>query len=191
MIHRPGSARQEACREHGLLIQNLRNGSGQERLGRRSERRGLFRHHYEQDSAFVPTADPANAPAIDSIAQRDGLEEPQELGLNFHSDPSITLLGWTVKDECRQPHWWLLLDFVLRFRFFHGLPLDVGRIIGAAAFERDNVINHVPRVGAGTGRGRRTRVARLEGTASTGAPANAAVYIPFAIFAVAGTVTDS
>jgi hypothetical protein len=39
-----------------------------------------------KEPAFVPTAHPAHPPAIDAIAECNGLEEPQELGLNFHSD---------------------------------------------------------------------------------------------------------
>ena len=56
-----------------------------------------FDHHDEEDSALVPTTNPAPVPAIDAIAQCDRLEKAQELGLNFHTDSSITLSGWTVK----------------------------------------------------------------------------------------------
>ena len=54
-------------------------------------------HHDEENPAFVPTADPANAPAIDSIAEGGRLEEPQELGLDFHASPSMAPLAQTVK----------------------------------------------------------------------------------------------
>ena len=41
-------------------------------------------HNDEEDSAFVPAAEPANAPVIDTIAQRYRLAKPKELGLNVH-----------------------------------------------------------------------------------------------------------
>jgi len=44
----------------------------------------LFHHHDEQNPALVPPANPANAPAVNVIAQSDGLEQAQELGLDFH-----------------------------------------------------------------------------------------------------------
>jgi len=56
-----------------------------------------FNHHDKQDSALVPATDPANAPIIDTFAQGDGPEEPQELGLDFHNDPSMALSGGRVK----------------------------------------------------------------------------------------------
>ena len=54
-------------------------------------------HDDEQDPALVPTADPANAPAIDAIADGSRPEEPQELGLDLHTDLSMALLDRTVK----------------------------------------------------------------------------------------------
>ena len=57
-------------------------------------------HHDEENSAFVPTANPAHTPAIDPIPDGGWLEEAQELGLNIHSDPSMALLGGTVKAGC-------------------------------------------------------------------------------------------
>jgi hypothetical protein len=36
----------------------------------------------------------------DAIADGDRLEEPPELGLNFHSDPSMAPLARTVKAGC-------------------------------------------------------------------------------------------
>ena len=56
-----------------------------------------FNHHDKQDSALVLATDPAHAPAIDAFAQGDGPEEPQELGLDFHNDPSMALSDGTVK----------------------------------------------------------------------------------------------
>jgi len=44
----------------------------------------------------------------------------------------MALLGWTVKAATASRAASGLLDFVLRFRFFHALPLHVGRIIVAA-----------------------------------------------------------
>jgi hypothetical protein len=93
--------------------------------------------------ALVPPTNPAHAPAVDAIAQREGLEKPQEFGFNFHSDPSMALLGWTVKAPTARRAAGGLLDFVLRFRFFHALPLHVRRIIGAAALERHDVIDYL------------------------------------------------
>jgi hypothetical protein len=58
---------------------------------------GPLDHHNEDHSAFVPTANPAHPPFIDAVADSNGLEQSQKLGLNFHRNPSITLLGWTVK----------------------------------------------------------------------------------------------
>jgi hypothetical protein len=58
---------------------------------------GPLDHHNEDHSAFVPTAHPAHAPAIDSIAEGGRLEQAWELGLNFHSDPSMALSARTVK----------------------------------------------------------------------------------------------
>jgi hypothetical protein len=56
-----------------------------------------FNHHHKQDSALVPATDPAHAPAIDRFAQGGGPEEPQELGLDFHNDPSMALSDGIVK----------------------------------------------------------------------------------------------
>jgi hypothetical protein len=57
-------------------------------------------HHDEEDSAFVPAAEPADSPIIDKIAERAG-SKPKELGLNVHGylrpDTSMARLGRTVK----------------------------------------------------------------------------------------------
>jgi len=39
----------------------------------------------EADVAFVPTAEPAHAPALDAVAQGHRLEEAEEFGLDQHS----------------------------------------------------------------------------------------------------------
>jgi hypothetical protein len=44
----------------------------------------LADHGDEEDSAFVPTSDPAYTPAIDQIPQSYGPSKPKELGLNLH-----------------------------------------------------------------------------------------------------------
>jgi hypothetical protein len=49
------------------------------------------RHHDEKYLPTIPSAEPTYSPAIDAIAQGSRLEEPQELGLKFHSDPSMAL----------------------------------------------------------------------------------------------------
>ena len=50
------------------------------------ERSTLSRHHHhEADVAFVPTAEPAHAPALDAVAQGHRLEEAEEFGLDQHS----------------------------------------------------------------------------------------------------------
>jgi hypothetical protein len=46
-----------------------------------------FDHHYEEDSEFIPTADPAHTPAINAIAQGRGFETAQQCGFYFNSNP--------------------------------------------------------------------------------------------------------
>ena len=46
--------------------------------------RPLLDHHYEEHSAFIPTADPAHTPTINAITEGRGFEQAQELGFNFH-----------------------------------------------------------------------------------------------------------
>ena len=41
-------------------------------------------HHDEEDSAFVPAAEPADSTIIDTIAERRRRAKPKELGLNVH-----------------------------------------------------------------------------------------------------------
>jgi HD-like signal output (HDOD) protein len=43
-----------------------------------------IRHHHEKHPAFVPTAQSADAPAINVIANSDFSEELQKLSLNSH-----------------------------------------------------------------------------------------------------------
>jgi hypothetical protein len=43
---------------------------------------GTGTHHHENNTAFVPTTNPADAPAINAIANGDFSEEPQKLSLN-------------------------------------------------------------------------------------------------------------
>ena len=56
-----------------------------------------FDRHYEADSAFVPSTNPANAPAVDAVAQRHGLEQAQELDFDFHGNTWMALTVGTVK----------------------------------------------------------------------------------------------
>jgi hypothetical protein len=60
-------------------------------------------HHDEEDSAFVPAAEPADPPIIDTIAQRHRLAKPKELCLNVHGsrpNTSMARLGRTVNPVC-------------------------------------------------------------------------------------------
>ena len=60
----------------------------------------LADHNDEEDSAFVPSSEPADPPIIDMIAERHRLAKPKELGLNVHGNSrpntSMALLGRTV-----------------------------------------------------------------------------------------------
>ena len=60
----------------------------------------LVDHNDEEDSAFIPAAEPADPPIIDTIAERHRLAKPKELGLNVHDNSrpntSIALLRRTV-----------------------------------------------------------------------------------------------
>jgi hypothetical protein len=57
----------------------------------------------ETAAALVPTTVPANAPAIDELADRYGLEQPQELGLNLHGNLCMALPDAAVKAIVGQP----------------------------------------------------------------------------------------
>jgi hypothetical protein len=50
-------------------------------------------NHHENNPAFVPPANPADAPAINVIANGDFSEKPQKLSLNLHGDPCMALRG--------------------------------------------------------------------------------------------------
>jgi hypothetical protein len=84
-----------------------------------------------------------------------------------------------------------LLDSVLRSRLCRRLLLHVGRVVGAAPLERNNVIDDVPRADAGTGPGRGTRVDCLERATSGRAPPDTAVCVPFATLAELRTIVGS
>jgi hypothetical protein len=45
-------------------------------------RQRIHHHDHEEDSAFIPAAKPARAPAIDQIPQNYGPSKPKELSLN-------------------------------------------------------------------------------------------------------------
>src|SRR5882672_2652907 len=54
-------------------------------------------HHDEKDAAFVPAAEPADSPIIDTIAERHRLAKAKELGLNVHGHlrpHTHSWLGW-------------------------------------------------------------------------------------------------
>jgi hypothetical protein len=63
----------------------------------RARWRWPFHHNHEQHAALVPTANPADAPAINPTANGDFSEEPQKLRLNLHGDPCIPFGGSAVK----------------------------------------------------------------------------------------------
>jgi len=46
----------------------------------------LADHNDEEDSAFVPSAEPADPPIINVITQRHPLAKPKELRLNVHGN---------------------------------------------------------------------------------------------------------
>jgi hypothetical protein len=79
------------------------------------------------------------------------------------------------------------LQMVIRLGLWSWLPrsfaLHVARIIGAATFERKDVVDDVTRAGTGCGLGRRAGVAGLEGAPSCGAAADVAAGAPLASFA--------
>ncbi|HLM98523.1 MAG TPA: hypothetical protein VK335_04540 [Bryobacteraceae bacterium] len=64
----------------------------------------LADHNDEEDSAFVPAAEPAHLPIIDTIAERHRLAKPKELGLNVHGNSrpntSMARLERTVNRLC-------------------------------------------------------------------------------------------
>ena len=64
-------------------------------------------HHDEEDSAFVPAAEPRDPPIIDTIAERHRLAKPKELGLNVygHLRPHTLMarLARTVKAAVGEP----------------------------------------------------------------------------------------
>jgi hypothetical protein len=91
-------------------------------------------HHHIKNSALVPAAQPAHAPAIDAIAERDGFSQAKEFCLHFrsflHAATSMALCRASVKANAqighRQP--FAFSDFVvdsaifaLRFRATRGM----------------------------------------------------------------------
>jgi hypothetical protein len=50
----------------------------------------------------VPSANPADAPAINAVANGDFSEEAQKLSLNLHGDPCMALRGSAFKAACDQ-----------------------------------------------------------------------------------------
>ena len=48
---------------------------------------GTFDHDDEEYAAAVPTAYPANPPAVDAVTERHGVDKPQELGLHGRGEP--------------------------------------------------------------------------------------------------------
>ena len=73
-----------------------------------------------------------------------------------------------------------LFDAVLLFGILQGLPLHVGRVVGAAAFEGDDVIDDIAWARAGGVAVGRARMLSLEGTPDGRGAENAAVGVPLA-----------
>jgi hypothetical protein len=62
-------------------------------------------HHDEEHSAFVPAAEPAHSPIIDTIAQGNRLAKPKELCLYVHGlrpHTSMARLRRTVNSAFRE-----------------------------------------------------------------------------------------
>jgi hypothetical protein len=76
------------------------------RVARRGRLPVFFLHHHdEKDAAFVPAAEPADSPIIDTIAERHRLAKAKELGLNVHGlrpHTSIARLWETVNPAFRE-----------------------------------------------------------------------------------------
>ena len=70
-------------------------------------------HNDEEDSAFVPAAEPAHPPIIDTVAKRHRLAKSKELGLKVHGSrphTSMARLGRTVNSAFRESPEGTLLD---------------------------------------------------------------------------------
>lgn len=68
------------------------------RVARRDRLLGFSLHHHdEEDSAFVPAAEPTYSPIIDTIAERHRLAKPKELGLNVHGSLPHTSMARLVR----------------------------------------------------------------------------------------------
>jgi len=67
----------------------------------------LADHDNEEDSAFVPAAEPADSPIIDTIAERHRLAKAKEFGLNVHGHlrphTLMARLARTVKAAVGEP----------------------------------------------------------------------------------------
>jgi len=65
----------------------------------------LADHNDEGDSAFVPAAEPAHLPIIDTIAERYRVPKPKELGLNVHGDsrPNTSMAPVAEDSQLRLP----------------------------------------------------------------------------------------
>jgi hypothetical protein len=76
----------EAARPQGEIAASLRQGAATTTQRFPAWLIGhALDHHHEQYTAFIPSAQPAHAPAIQVITNLDRPAEPQELRLNMHS----------------------------------------------------------------------------------------------------------
>jgi hypothetical protein len=62
----------------------------------RAEWLSPFNHNPNSTRHFAPTVNPADAPAINAIANGDFSERPQKPSLNLQGDPCMALRGWTA-----------------------------------------------------------------------------------------------
>ena len=108
------------------------------------------RRKHEEDSAFVPAAEPADPPIIDTIAQRHPLAKPKEFGSNAHGscpDTSIARLGRTVKPAFREspgPHCYTLISFQPAFEWL-AIMTDNAALSGPARMAKFPEPRFLPR----------------------------------------------
>jgi hypothetical protein len=99
------------------------------------------------------SANPANAPIIDAVANGDFSEEPQKLRLNLHGDPCTALRGSAVKAACDQVRFSTAIGLRIRSGtiwqggllfidpFFNGLiPLQA--VVSGTDWPRFDVFGH-------------------------------------------------
>src|SRR6266852_2196480 len=89
-----------------MSIPANRLGGCHTRVARRDRLLVFSLHHdNEEDSAFVPAAEPGDPPIIDTIAERHRLAKPKELGLNVHghSRPHTSMASMRRHSQVKTP----------------------------------------------------------------------------------------